>query len=243
MAGHSKWANIQHRKGRQDAKRGQLFTRLIKEITVSAKLGGGDPDINPRLRLAMDKASEANMPKDTVTRAIQRGTGGLEGVTYEEIRYEGYGLSGAAIIVDVMTDNRVRTVAEVRHAFSKNGGNLGTDGSVAYQFKHCGQFLFKPGTSEDKVMEAAVDAGAEDVATGDDGSIEVICSPHDFAAVKDALVKAGLPPDVAEITMKPLNETPLAGDDAVKMQKLLDALEDLDDVQQVYTSAVLPDPS
>ena len=237
MAGHSKWANIQHRKGRQDAKRGKLFTRVIKEITVAAKLGGADPNANPRLRLAMDKASEANMPKDTVQRAIQRGAGGLEGANYEEIRYEGYGIGGAAVIVDCLTDNRTRTVAEVRHAFAKNGGNLGTDGSVAFQFRHCGQFLFAPGTSEDKVMEVAIDAGADDVGTDEEGGIEVTCAPGSFGALKGALAKAGLKADIAEITMKPLNETSLAGDDAAKMQKLLDALENLDDVQQVYTNA------
>jgi len=237
MAGHSKWANIQHRKGRQDAKRGKLFTRLIKEITVAAKLGGADPGTNPRLRLAMDKASEANMPKDTVQRAIQRGAGGLEGVTYEEIRYEGYGIGGAAVIVDCLTDNRTRTVAEVRHAFSKNGGNLGTDGSVAFQFRHCGQFLFAPGTSEDKVMEVAIEAGADDVGSDDEGGIEVLCAPAEFGALKEALVRNGLKPDVAEVTMKPLNEIALAGDDAARMQKLLDALENLDDVQQVYNNA------
>jgi len=239
MAGHSKWANIQHRKGRQDAKRGKLFTRLIKEITVAAKLGDPDPAVNPRLRLAMDKASDANMPKDTVQKAIARGAGGLEGANYEEIRYEGYGIGGAAIIVDCMTDNRTRTVAEIRHAFSKNGGNLGTDGSVAYLFKHCGQFLFAPGTPEDKVMEAAIDAGAEDVVTDEDGSIEVVCAPADFPAVKAALEQAGLKAEVAEITMKPLTETEFIGDDAAKMQKLLDALENLDDVQQVYTNAIV----
>jgi YebC/PmpR family DNA-binding regulatory protein len=237
MAGHSKWANIQHRKNRQDAKRGKLFTRVIKEITVAAKRGGGDPGTNPHLRLAMDKASEANMPKDTVQRAIQRGAGGLEGANYEEIRYEGYGIGGAAVIVDCLTDNRTRTVAEVRHAFSKNGGNLGTDGSVAFQFRHCGQFLFAPGTSEDKVMEVAIDAGADDVSSDDEGGIEVLCAPADFAALKEALARGGLKADVAEVTMKPLNETALAGEDAMRMQKLLDALENLDDVQQVYTNA------
>ncbi len=237
MAGHSKWANIQHRKGRQDAKRGKLFTRVIKEITVAARMGGADPAANPRLRLAMDKGSEANMPKDTVQRAIQRGAGGLEGANYEEIRYEGYGIGGAAVIVDCLTDNRIRTVAEVRHAFSKNGGNLGTDGSVAFQFRHCGQFLFAPGTSEEKVMEVAIEAGADDVSSDEEGGIEVLCAPTDFAALKEALGKAGLKADVAEVTMKPLNETSLAGDDAVKMQKLLDALENLDDVQQVYSNA------
>ncbi len=237
MAGHSKWANIQHRKGRQDAKRGKVFTRVIKEITVAAKLGGPDPSSNPRLRLAMDKASEANMPKDTVQRAIQRGAGGLEGANYEEVRYEGYGIGGAAVIVDCLTDNRTRTVAEVRHAFSKNGGNLGTDGSVAFQFRHCGQFLFAPGTPEDRIMEVAIEAGADDVGTDEEGGIEVICAPGDFGVLKQALAQAGLKADVAEITMKPLNETALAGEDAARMQKLLDALENLDDVQQVYTNA------
>ena len=239
MAGHSKWANIQHRKGRQDAKRGKVFTRLIKEITVAARLGGGDAGSNPRLRLALDKAREANLPKDTTQNAIGRGTGTLEGVNYEEIRYEGYGIGGAAIIVDCMTDNRTRTVAEVRHAFAKNGGNLGTDGSVAFLFKHCGQFLFAPGLSEDKVMEVALEGGAEDVIANEDGSIEVICLPSDFAQVDAALKKAGLTPEIAEIAMKPTLENALAGDDAVKMRKLLDALEGLDDVQEVYTTAAL----
>ena len=239
MAGHSKWANIQHRKGRQDAKRGKVFTRLIKEITVAARLGGADAGSNPRLRLALDKAREANLPKDTTQNAIGRGTGTLEGVNYEEIRYEGYGIGGAAIIVDCMTDNRTRTVAEVRHAFAKNGGNLGTDGSVAFLFKHCGQFLFAPGLSEDTAMEVALDAGAEDVVAHEDGSIEVISGPGDFAQVKAGLEKAGLKPEIAEITMKPTLENALAGDDAVKMRKLLDALEGLDDVQAVYTTAAL----
>jgi YebC/PmpR family DNA-binding regulatory protein len=238
MAGHSKWANIQHRKGRQDERRGKLFTRLIREITIAAKLGGADPHANPRLRLAMDRASDANMPKDTVQRAIQKGVGGLEGANYEEIRYEGYGPNGAAVIVDVMTDNRTRTVAEVRHAFSKHGGNLGTDGSVAFLFRHCGQFFFPPGSPEDRVMEAAIDAGADDVTVADDGSIEVVCAPPDFARLKAGLKAAGLEPAEAEIAMKPLNEVELAGEDAQKMQKLLDALENLDDVQQVHTSAV-----
>jgi YebC/PmpR family DNA-binding regulatory protein len=241
MAGHSKWANIQHRKGRQDEKRGKLFTRLIKEITVAAKLGGGDVAINPRLRLAVEKASDANMPKDTVQRAIQKGVGGLEGVNYEEIRYEGYGIAGAAVIVDVMTDNRTRTVAEVRHAFSKYGGNLGTDGSVAFLFKHCGQFLFAPGTSEDRVMEVAIDAGAEDVSSDDEGGIEVLCAPNDYSQVKAALEGAGLKAEVAEITMKPMTESELEGEDAARMQKLLDVIENLDDVQQVYTNVVLPE--
>jgi YebC/PmpR family DNA-binding regulatory protein len=239
MAGHSKWANIQHRKGRQDAKRGKIFTRLIKEITVAARLGGGDPGANPRLRLAIDKAYDSNMPKENVERAIKRGAGELEGVNYEEIRYEGYGIGGAAVIVDCMTDNKTRTVADVRHAFTKFGGNLGTDGSVAFLFKHCGQLVFAPGTSEDKLMETALDAGAEDIVTNDDGSLEVITAPQDFSTVKTALEKAGLKPELAEITMKPTIENELKGDDAVRMQRLLDALEAVDDVQEVYTTAVL----
>lgn len=239
MAGHSKWANIQHRKGRQDEKRGKVFTRLIKEITVAAKLGGGDPGINPRLRLAMDKASDANMSKDKVTDAIKRGTGQLEGVEYEEIRYEGYGIGGAAVIVDCMTDNRTRTVAEVRHAFSKHGGNLGTDGSVAFMFKHCGQLLFAPGTSEDAVMEAALDAGAEDVITDDEGTIEVLCPAPEFEAVKKALDAAGLHSELAEVTMRADSSIELTGEGAQKMQKLLDVLEDLDDTQAVYHNAEL----
>ncbi len=239
MAGHSKWANIQHRKGRQDAKRGKIFTRLIKEITVASRLGGSDITANPRLRLAVDKAYANNMPKDTVERATKRGSGELEGVSYEEIRYEGYGIGGAAVIVDCMTDNRVRTVADVRHAFVKHGGNLGTEGSVAFLFRHCGQLLFAPGTSEEKVMEAALEAGAEDVTGNDDGSIEVITTPNDFLAVKDELEKAGLKAELAEISMKPTAEIALTGEDAAKMQKLMDALEALDDVQGVYTSAVM----
>ena len=239
MAGHSKWANIKHRKAAADAKKGKVFTRLIKEITVAAKLGGGDPNINPRLRLAMDKAREANMTKDSVQNAIKRGSGQLDGVSYEEVRYEGYGTGGAAVMVDCLTDNRTRTVAEVRHAFTKNGGNVGSDGSVAYLFKHCGQFLLAPGTSEDQVMEAAIDAGAEDVVRNEDGSVEVICAPADFAAVKEALDKAGLKPELAEITMKPTAEAALAGDDAARMRQLLEALENLDDVQNVYTTAVV----
>ena len=238
MAGHSKWANIQHRKGRQDAKRGALFTRLIKEITVAAKMGGGDPTMNPRLRLAREKAADGNMPKDTVQRAIQRGTGGLEGVNYEEIRYEGYGIAGAAVIIDCLTDNRTRTVADVRHALTKHGGNLGTDGSVAFQFTHCGQLVFAPGTDEDRLMEVGLEAGAQDIVTNDDGSIEVITEPGDFMAVKTALEAAGLKAEVAEITMKAQNELELTGDDATKMQKILDALDNVDDVQQVYTNAV-----
>ena len=237
MAGHSKWANIQHRKGRQDEKRGKVWTRIIREIMVAARQGGGDPNMNPRLRLAIDKAKAANMPADTVKKNVDKATGNLEGVSYEEIRYEGYGIGGAAIIVDCMTDNRVRPVAEVRHAFSKYGGNLGTEGSVAFQFKHCGQFVFAPGTSEDKVMEVALEAGAEDVVTGEDGSIEVLSAPGDFEAVKNALEAAGLVPEVAEVTMRAENTIALAGEDAQRMQKLLDVIEDLDDVQDVYHNA------
>ena len=237
MAGHSKWANIQHRKGRQDEKRGKAWTRVIREIMVAARLGGGDPGSNPRLRLAIEKAKAVNLPVDTVKRNIDKATGNLEGVNYEEIRYEGYGIGGAAIIVDCMTDNRVRTVAEVRHAFSKYGGNLGTEGSVAFQFKHCGQFVFAPGTSEDKVMEVALEAGAEDVITGEDGSIEVLCAAGDFETVKNALEGAGLKPEIAEVTMRAENTISLSGDDAARMQKLLDVIEDLDDVQDVYHNA------
>jgi len=239
MAGHSKWANIQHRKGRQDEKRGKLWTKLIREITVSARAGGPDATTNPRLRLALDKGTDANMPKDTMTRAIQRGAGGADGVSYDEIRYEGYGINGAAIIVDTMTDNRTRTVAEVRHAFSKYGGNLGQEGSVAFMFKHCGQFLFAPGTDENKVMDIALEAGAEDVITDEECGLEVLCAPADFATVKAAFDAAGMKAEVAEIIMKPTTETLFEGDDAVKMQKLLDVLENLDDVQEVYTNAVI----
>ena len=238
MAGHSKWANIQHRKGRQDEKRGRIFTRIIKEVTVAAKLGGADPTTNPRLRLAMDKAGDANMPKDKVQDAIKRGAGQLEGVDYEEIRYEGYGIGGAAVIVDCLTDNRTRTVAEVRHAFSKHGGNLGTDGSVAFLFKHCGLMLFAPGRSEDDVMEAALEAGADDVLVNDDGSIEVLTGPASLAQVRQAMADAGLEPELAEVTMRPETQTELEGEDGEKMQKLLDALESLDDVQDVYTNVV-----
>ena len=242
MAGHSKWANIKHKKAATDAKRGKVFTRLIKEITVAARLGGGDPGMNPRLRLAMEKAQDANMPKDTVERAVKRGSGDLEGANYEEIRYEGYGINGAAIMVDCMTDNRTRTVAEVRHAFSKHGGNLGTDGSVAFMFKHCGQLIFAPGTSEDKAMEIALEAGAEDIYSNDDGSVEVITPPtNEFHAVKTALEKAGLKAEFAEVTMKPESESVFSGEEGEKMQKLLDALESLDDVQNVYTTAVVED--
>lgn len=239
MAGHSKWANIQHRKGRQDEKRGKLWTRAIREIMVAARAGGGDLSANPRLRLAVEKAKAVNLPADTVKRNIDKATGNLEGVNYEEIRYEGYGIGGAAIIVDTMTDNRVRTVAEVRHAFSKHGGNMGTEGSVAFQFKHCGQFIFAPGTNEDKVMEAALDAGAEDVVTDDDGAIEVLTAVGDFEKVKNALEAAGLKPEVAEVTMRAENTIELSGEEGAKMQRLLDILEDLDDVQSVYHNAAI----
>ena len=239
MAGHSKWANIQHRKGRQDEKRGKIWTRVIREIMVAARLGGGDLSINPRLRLAVEKAKAANLPIDTVKRNIEKATGTLEGVSYEEIRYEGYGIGGAAIIVDTMTDNKVRTVAEVRHAFSKHGGNMGTAGSVSFQFKHCGQLIFAPGTPEDKLMDAALEAGADDVITGEDGAIEVLTAYPEFEAVKNALEAAGFKPEIAEITMRAENTVEIAGDDAARMQKLLDVLEDLDDVQEVFHNAAL----
>ena len=241
MAGHSKWANIQHRKGRQDEKRGKVWTRVIREIMVAARQGGGDLNANPRLRLAVDKAKAANMPADTIKRNIDKATGNLEGVSYEEIRYEGYGIGGAAIIVDTMTDNRVRTVAEVRHAFSKYGGNMGTEGSVAFQFKHCGQLILAPGTSEDKVMDLALEAGADDVIADADGAIEVLTPPGEFEAVKNALEAAGLKPEIAEVTMRAENPIELTGDDAARMQKLLDVLEDLDDVQNVYHNAAIDD--
>ena len=239
MAGHSKWANIQHRKGRQDEKRGRIWTRIIREIMVAARQGGGDLSANPRLRLAVDKAKAANMPADNIKRNIDKATGNLDGVTYEEIRYEGYGIGGAAIIVDTMTDNRVRTVADVRHAFSKYGGNMGTEGSVAFQFKHVGQILFAPGADEEKIMNVALEAGAEDVITDEDGAIEVLTAPGDFEPVRDALQAAGLAPDMAEVTMRPENTIALEGDDAARMQKLLDMIEDLDDVQDVYHNAEL----
>ena len=239
MSGHSKWANIKHKKAATDAKRGKIWTRLIKEITVAARMGGGDVNSNPRLRLAVDKAAAANMPKENVQRAIARGTGTLDGVNYEEVRYEGYGINGAAIIVDGLTDNRVRTVSEVRHAFSKFGGNMGTEGSVSFQFKHCGQLFFAPGTDEDALMEAALEAGAEDVISDEEGGFEVICAPADVAQVKEALEKAGFKPEMAEIVMRPNSETEFTGAEAEKMQKLLDALENLDDVQEVYTNAVI----
>lgn len=237
MAGHSKWANIQHRKGRQDAKRGKIFTRLIKEITVAAKMGGGDVNSNPRLRLAIEKAKGESMPKDNIENAIKRGTGQLDGVNYEELRYEGYGIAGAAVMVDCLTDNKTRTVADVRHAFNKYGGNMGTDGCVAFQFKHCGILLFAPGTDEDGLMEAALEAGAEDVITHDDGSLEVLTPPYEFADIKSALENARFVAEHSEVTMKALNDSEMSGDDALRMQKLLDALENLDDVQAVYTTA------
>lgn len=238
MSGHSKWANIQHRKGRQDEKRGKLWTKIIREITVAARVGGADPDMNPRLRLAWDKGTSANMPKENIQRAVARGAGDADAENYEEIRYEGYSAGGAAIIIDCMTDNRMRTVAEVRHALSKHGGNLGLEGSVAYMFKHCGQFLFAPGTSEERVMEIAIDAGAEDVQTDDEGIIEVICAPGDYEALKTAFERAGLKPEVQNVTMKALSETELSDEDAEKMQRMIDVLESLDDVQEVYTTAV-----
>jgi len=239
VAGHSKWANIQHRKGRQDEKRGKVWTRVIREIMVAARTGGGDLSANPRLRLAVEKAKAANMPADTVKRNIDKATGNLEGVNYEEIRYEGYGIGGAAIIVDTMTDNRVRTVAEVRHAFSKHGGNMGTEGSVAFQFRHCGQLVYAPGSDEEKLMEAALEAGADDVIVDDDGTVEILSSPGDFEAVQAALDAAGFKAEVAEVTMRADNPIDLEGDDAARMQKLLDVLEDLDDVQALYHNAAL----
>ena len=240
MAGHSKWANIKHKKAAADAKRGKIFTRLIKEITVAARMGGSaDVNTNPRLRLAIDKALDANMTKDTIQRAADRGAGNLEGANYEECRYEGYGIGGAAIMVDCLTDNKVRTVADVRHAFSKYGGNMGTDGCVSFQFKHCGSLLFAPGTAEDALMEAALEAGADDVVTNDDGSIEVITPPYEFSGIKSTLEAAGFKAEMGEVTMRAENETELAGDDVAKMQKLIDALESLDDVQDVYTTAIM----
>ena len=241
MAGHSKWANIQHRKGRQDEKRQRIWTRVVREIMVAARTGGGDVSANPRLRLAIEKAKAANMPADTIKRNVDKATGNLEGVSYEEIRYEGYGIGGAAIIVDTMTDNRVRTVAEMRHALSKHGGNLGTEGSVAFQFKHCGQLIFAPGTSEDRVMEVALEAGAEDVLSDAEGAIEVLTTPADFEAVKNALEAAGLVAEMAEVTWRAENSVSLSGDEAAKMQKLLDILEDLDDVQNVFHNAEFED--
>ncbi len=239
MAGHSKWANIQHRKGRQDEKRGKIWTRVIREIMVAARSGGGDVNANPRLRLAIDKATAANMPADTIKRNIDKATGNLEGVSYEEIRYEGYGVGGVAVIIDTMTDNKVRTVAEVRHALSKHGGNLGTEGSVSFQFKHCGQLVYGPGQSEDRIMEVALESGAEDVVSSEDGSIEVITAVADFESAKQALEAAGLQPDMADVTMRAESLIELSEEDAVRMQKILDLLEELDDVQEIYHNAAL----
>ena len=239
MAGHSKWANIKHKKAVTDAKRGKVFTRLIREITVAARMGGADPNMNPRLRLAIEKARDVNMSKDNIENAAKRGAGALEGANYEEVRYEGYGIAGAAVMVDCLTDNRTRTVAEVRHAFNKYGGNMGTDGCVAFQFKHCGQLLFAPGTDEAALMDAAIEAGADDVLSNDDGSIEVITPPNDYMAVKEALAAAGFSAEFGQVTMKAENETVLTGDAAGRMQKLIDVLESLDDVQEVYTTVVL----
>lgn len=239
MAGHSKWANIQHRKGRQDAKRGKVFTKLIKEITVAARLAGGEQNFNPRLRAAVVAAKEQNMPADNISRAIKKGTGELEGVNYEEIRYEGYGVSGAAIIIDCLTDNKQRAVAEVRHALSKNGGNLGTDGCVAFLFKNCGIFFFSPNDENDKIFEKAIEFGAEDIINNDDGSIEIITTPSDFLTIKEAIDLSGIKYAMAEVTMRPDVEVDLFNDDAIKMQKIIDALEELDDVQNVYTNAVI----
>ena len=237
MAGHSKWANIKHKKAATDAKRGKIFTRLIREITVAARMSGGDPSMNPRLRLAVDKAMDQNMPKDTIERAIKRGSGGLEDANYEEIRYEGYGINGAAVIVDCMTDNRTRTVADVRHAFSKHGGNLGTDGSVGYLFTKRGVLSFPPGVDEDRIMEAALEAGADDVVTYEDGSVDVLTAPEAFEAVRAAMTAAGLAAAGAEVTFHPSTSAPVEGDAAEKLLKMLDVLEDLDDVQNVYSNA------
>ena len=239
MAGHSKWANIQHRKGRQDDKRGKVWTRVIREIMVAARLGGGDLATNPRLRLAVEKAKAANLAADTVKRNIDKATGNLEGVHYEEVRYEGYGIGGAAILVDCMTDNKVRTVAEVRHAFSKHGGNMGTEGSVVFQFKHCGQLIFAPGTNEDQVMEIALEAGADDVIAHEDGAIEVLTPYTELEAVKSALEAAGLVAELAEVTMRADNAIALNEEESQKMQKLLDVLEDMDDTQDVFHNAEL----
>lgn len=239
MAGHSKWANIQHRKGRQDEKRQRVWTRVMREIMVAARMGGGDLGTNPRLRLAVEKAKAANMPNENVKYGIAKATGSLEGVHYEEVRYEGYGIGGAAIIVDCMTDNKVRTVAEVRHAFSKYGGNMGAEGSVAFQFKHCGQLIFAPGSDEDRIMDVALEAGADDVITDEDGAIEVLTPYTAFEAVKNALEAAGLVPEVAEVTMRADNTIELTGAEGQKMQKLLDVLEDLDDTQDVFHNAAI----
>ncbi len=241
MAGHSKWANIQHRKGAQDKKRGKLFTKLIREITVAAKMGGGDPDSNPRLRLAIDKAKAQSMPKDNIERAVKRGAGEMDGDEYQEIRYEGYGPGGTAVMVDCLTDNRNRTVAEVRHAFTKFGGNLGADGSVAYLFNHVGQLLYPTGSDEDSIMEAAIEAGAEDVIVDDDGSIEVLTEPAEFEHVRDSMLEEGLEPESSELTMRASTSSELGLDEAGSMVKLLEVLEDLDDVQQVYSNADISD--
>lgn len=239
MAGHSKWANIQHRKGRQDEKRGKIWTRIIREITVAARAGGADLGSNPRLRLAVEKAKAANMPSDRIKYNIDKATGNAEGVSYEEIRYEGYGIGGVAVVVDTMTDNRVRTVAEVRHAFSKHGGNMGTEGSVVFQFQHCGQLVFAPGSNEDQIMEVALEAGANDVISDEEGSIEVLTAVADYEAVKQALEAAGFKPEVAGITMRAENTIELSDEDCARMQKLLDVLEDLDDTQDIYHNAAL----
>ncbi|MGB1580697.1 MAG: YebC/PmpR family DNA-binding transcriptional regulator [Nevskiales bacterium] len=241
MAGHSKWANIQHRKGAQDKKRAKIFTRLIREITVAARMGGGEVESNPRLRLAIDKANAANMPKDNVQRAIKRGSGDVDGANYEEIRYEGYGPGGVAIMLDCMTDNRNRTVSEVRHAFSKHNGNLGADGSVAYQFSHQGVIGLAAGVDEEQALEVALEAGADDVINHDDGSVEILTAPENFSAVKQALIDAGLEPESADVTMNPANTSLVTGSDAESLLKLLDALEDLDDVQNLYTNAEFED--
>ena len=240
MAGHSKWANIKHKKAANDKKRGKIWTKLIREVTVAAREAGGDPTANPRLRLAMDKAFAANMPKDTIERAVKRGAGGDDTDNYDEIRYEGYGPGGTAVMVDCMTDNRNRTASEVRHAFSKHGGNLGTDGSVAYLFNKQGIISFAPGADEDAVMAAALEAGAEDVVTDDDGSIDVITTPEEFEAVKQAIADAGLHPDNAEVTFSAFTSAELDRDGAEKLLRLVDVLEDLDDVQDVYTNADIP---
>ncbi len=241
MAGHSKWANIKHRKAAQDKKRGKVWTKLIREVTVAARQGGGDPDTNPRLRLAMDKAFGANMPRDTVDRAIKRGAGGEDMTNYEEIRYEGYGPGGTAVMVDCMTDNRNRTAGEIRHGFTKHGGNLGTDGSVGYLFTKQGVISFQPGTEEDALMEVALEAGAEDVVVNDDGSLDVITSPEAFAAVRQALAAAGFDTEVAEVTFNASTQTELDLETAEKLLKMVDVLEDLDDVQEVYHNADISD--
>ncbi|MEW7972210.1 MAG: YebC/PmpR family DNA-binding transcriptional regulator [Candidatus Thiodiazotropha endolucinida] len=241
MAGHSKWANIKHKKAANDKKRGKIWTKLIREITVAARMGGGEINANPRLRLAVDKGLGANMPKDTIERAIKRGAGGTDGDNYDEIRYEGYGPGGTAVMVDCMTDNRNRTASEVRHAFSKLGGNLGTDGSVSYLFSKQGMLSYNPGVDEDAIMEAALEAGAEDVVTNDDGSVDVISTPEEFSQIKDALVAAGLNPDTDEVTYNASTSAVLNQDDAEKLLRMVDMLEDLDDVQNVYTNAEISD--